>query len=322
MKNFKLIIISLIILSGCTPTSNNQDPIDFTLVEGSGGTALSVVASGIASAVELSYPGSTVTTLLGRPDDNPIRVASKQVDFGLSSTTALLLNFRGDFGIVNDNLRVIATFNPSVVQFAISKKFNITSFEQLVTQKPKTRIRVSPPSTQLGILFDQMLAFYGETRETMSSAGVEFVDIESAVISEMVNSGSLDGYFATSSLPAKLVTETFASGNMRLITYSKQLLEAMSTQHGHIVSIINKEAYSFLDNDVDSFATYTMLFTHKDVSDEVVTKVVTALVENIDILRSTMADLKDITPEYYLKGVNIPLHPAAEKYYKSIGILE
>lgn len=320
----KLVLIGLsCFLFACAPTpSNDQEPIDFTLVEGSGGTALSVVAGAIAGAVETSYPGSTVTTLLGRPDDNPLRVASKQVDFGLSSSTALKMYYEGSIGIKNDNLRVIATFNPSTLQFAIHKRFNITSFEQLVTQKPKIRIRLTGPETQLGQLFDQMLAYYGETRESMSAGGVEFLSVEQAAISEMVNSGALDGYFTTSSLPAKVVSETFASGNLVFMTYPTDLLNAMNSQHGHIISNIKKEAYNFLSEDVASFATYTMLFTHKDVEDEVVRKVVKALVDNIDLVRSSMADLNGIDPEYYLVGITIPLHPAAEAYYKEIGILD
>jgi uncharacterized protein len=320
----KIILLSLtILLMACSPAPvNDQEPIDFTLVEGSGGTALSVVAGAIAGAVETSYPGSTVTTLLGRPDDNPLRVSSKQVDFGLSSNNAIKMYFDGGLGVKNDNLRVIATFNASTLQFAIHKRFNITSFEQLVSQKPKIRIRLTGPETQLGILFDQMLAYYGETRESMSAAGVEFVSVEQAAISEMVNSGALDGYFTTSSQPAKVVSETFASGNLVFMTYSNELLNAMKSLHGHLVAPIKKEAYSFLNEDVMSFATYTMLFTHKDVDDEIVRKVVKAIVDNIDLVSSSMADLNGITPEYYLLGVNIPLHPAAEAYYKEIGILD
>jgi uncharacterized protein len=322
MKRIVLFSLSLLLLA-CAPTSTiDQESIDFTLVEGSGGTALSVVAGAIASAVETSYPGSTVTTLLGRPDDNPLRVSSKQVDFGLSSTTALKMNFDGNLGVRNDNLRVVATFNPSTVQFAIHKRFNITSFEQFVAQKPKIRIRLNGPETQLGILFDQMLAYYGENRESMSAAGVEFISVEQAAMAEMVNSGALDGYFTTSSLPAKVVSETFASGNLVFMQYPSDLLTAMNTQHDHLITVIKKETYNFLEEDVASFATYTMLFTQKDMADDIVRKVVKALVDNIDLVSSSMADLNGITPEYYLLGVNIPLHPAAEAYYKEIGILD
>jgi uncharacterized protein len=319
-----LSVVILLVLAGCVfqqkPPEVNDEPIQISLIEGSGGTAYSILANGIAYAVESSYPDSIVSIALGAPSDNPIRVNNYSADFALSSSASAYNSFHGINNFSHSpNIRVVATFNRSVVQFAISEKFGITTFEQFVNQKPKVRLRV-PSGTSVGIIFDQMIAEYSLTRADLEAAGMEFLDVDQSSIAEMISQGYLDGYFTSSSVPASLITQTFSSSKMELISFNSSLIDAMSAKHGYVKSLIKKSSYSFLSEDVPSIATFVLLIANDKVPDDIVYKLSKALNENLDYIKSIMADLSEFESKSYVESFNIPIHPGARKYYEEIKI--
>jgi uncharacterized protein len=319
-----LSIIIVLMLGGCVflsePPKVSDDPIQISLIEGSGGTAYSILANGIAYSVETSYPDSIVSIVLGNPSDNPIRVNNYSADFALTSSASAFNSYKGINGFpLSTNIRVVATFNKSVLQFAINNKHGVKTFDEFITQKPKVRLRV-PLGSSIGVMFDQMLAEYNLTRADLEAAGMEFLDVEQSSIAEMISQGYLDGYFTSSSVPASLITQTFSGTSMELISFSPQLLQSMNTKHGYTKSTIQKSAYSFLTADVPSLATHVLLIANDKVSDEVVYKLSKALNENLDYIRTIMADLREFESKSYVESFNIPAHPGATKYYEEIGI--
>lgn len=320
-----LCALCLTMLGGCILQSEfpneSEDPIQISLIEGSGGTAYSILANGIAYAVESSYPDSIVSIVLGAPSDNPIRINNYSADFALTSSASAFNSFHGINGFLPaPNIRVVATFNKSVVQFAINSKYGVKTFEEFVTMKPKVRLRI-PPSSSVGIIFDQMLAEYNLNRSDLEAAGMEFLDVEQSAIAEMISQGYLDGYFTSSSLPASLITQTFAGTTMELITFSQNLINSMNSKHGYTKSLIQKDTYNFLDSDIPSIATHVLLIANDKVPDEVVYKLSKALNENLDYIKTIMADLSGFESKSYVESFNILVHPGARKYYEEIDIV-
>ena len=318
-----LCLCLLIALSGCVfsdePTEN-EDPIQFSLIEGTGGTAYSILANGIAYAVESSYPNSIVSISLGAPSTNPLRVNNYSADFGLTSSASAHDSYYGLNGFEKtENLRIVATFNKSVLHFALSKKFGIKTFDEFISQKPKARIRV-PLGTSIGVIFDQMLNEYNLTRSDMEVNGMELIDVEQSSIAEMISQGYLDGYFTSSSMPSSLVTQTFSGSDMELIDIGSSLVQSINIKYGHGVSTIKKSIYSFLERDITSITTYVVLVTNDKVPDETVYKLSKALNENLAYIRTIMADLSEFETASYIESFNIPIHPGARKYYEEIGI--
>jgi TRAP transporter TAXI family solute receptor len=64
------------------------------------------------------------------------------------------------------------------------------------------------------------------------------------------------------------------------------------------------------------------LITHEEVPEEVVYAMTKGMFENLDQLIAAHADGKCITLENAVKGIAVPLHPGAEKYYKQDGDVE
>ena len=63
-----------------------------------------------------------------------------------------------------------------------------------------------------------------------------------------------------------------------------------------------------------------ILVTHDGVSDDSVYLMTKLLFENLDKLSAAHAAAKAIRLENAVKGLPIPLHPGAERYYREKGI--
>ena len=74
--------------------------------------------------------------------------------------------------------------------------------------------------------------------------------------------------------------------------------------------------------DVNTIAIQNFLVTHEGVSADTVYKMTKAMWENLDTLVAAHAAGKAIKRENALKGMPLPLHPGAEKYYREIGLLK
>ena len=61
-----------------------------------------------------------------------------------------------------------------------------------------------------------------------------------------------------------------------------------------------------------------LLITSADQPDEVITGVLKAMTANIDYLHSVHANLRDLSPETMSANTSIPMHPAAEKFFREL----
>lgn len=64
------------------------------------------------------------------------------------------------------------------------------------------------------------------------------------------------------------------------------------------------------------------LVTHSDVADEVAYRMTKAMYSNLDTLYSAHNAAKTIQRENAVKGMPIPMHPGAEKYYREVGLIK
>lgn len=74
--------------------------------------------------------------------------------------------------------------------------------------------------------------------------------------------------------------------------------------------------------DAPTAAVPNFLVTQSDVSDDLAYQMTKVLYENLDTLASTHNAAKAIKLENALKGMPVPVHPGAERYYKEVGLIK
>lgn len=87
-------------------------------------------------------------------------------------------------------------------------------------------------------------------------------------------------------------------------------------------AVIPANTYTGQAADVPTAAIPNFLVTHAGVSDELAYQMTKAMYENLDTLYAAHNAAKAIKRENAVKGMPIPLHPGAEKYYREVGVMK
>ena len=87
-------------------------------------------------------------------------------------------------------------------------------------------------------------------------------------------------------------------------------------------AIIPANTYPGQTTDIATAAIPNFLVTHSGVSDELAYQMTKSMYENIDTLYAAHNSAKVIKRENALKGMPIPLHPGAARYYKEVGLIK
>lgn len=87
-------------------------------------------------------------------------------------------------------------------------------------------------------------------------------------------------------------------------------------------AVIPANTYTGQTADVPTAAIPNFLVTHAGVSDELAYQMTKAMYENLDTLYAAHNAAKAIKRENAVKGMPIPLHPGAEKYYREVGVMK
>jgi len=87
-------------------------------------------------------------------------------------------------------------------------------------------------------------------------------------------------------------------------------------------SVIPANTYAGQSTDIATAAIPNFLVTHAGVSDDVAYQMAKSLYDNLDTLYAAHNAAKTIKRENAIKGMPIPLHPGAERYYREIGLVK
>jgi len=85
---------------------------------------------------------------------------------------------------------------------------------------------------------------------------------------------------------------------------------------------IPANTYTGQTTDIATAAIPNFLVTHSGVSDELAYQMAKTMYEGIDTLYAAHNAAKAIKRENAAKGMPVPLHPGAEKYYREVGVLK
>ncbi len=87
-------------------------------------------------------------------------------------------------------------------------------------------------------------------------------------------------------------------------------------------TVIPANTYTGQTADIATAAIPNFLITHAGVSDDLAYQMTKTLYENLDTLYAAHNAAKAIKRENAIKGMPVPLHPGAEKYYREVGLIK
>ncbi|MFO7611544.1 MAG: TAXI family TRAP transporter solute-binding subunit [Clostridia bacterium] len=335
MKRIKIIVcilacLSIMFTTGCKTTVEpvetegpDMSPVTVTILQGSSQGLWYIIGTGIAESLNRSFEGSVVQLMPGTSTSNSIRLGKNEAEFGLTHTNTSFeaYNGIGQFEEKHEALRGIAVMYPSMAQFIVSDNISLKTFDEFVENKVKLNISIGSPGSGSYFQFERMLEGYGLTIADVEAWGCK-VNIKGfGDIVEMFQSGALNASLVTTSAPSNEIVQIGTNNKIHMVSFNEEILAAMCDKYGYTMIDISSDAYNFMQEDVTTCATYTMLGVSSSVDDATAYKMAKSLVENIAYLQTVHSAIKNISAESLLVGMKIPFHPGAEKYYREAGLI-
>lgn len=233
--------------------------------------------------------------------------------FGQSGVAQQAMDGVDPFDKKYTNFASVTYVYPNVMQVAVRKDANITSFADF---KGKTFCAGATGSaTELNTR-----DMYEATGITYEESTIEYTsETQSA---ELIKNRQAQGANLIAALGAAAMTDLMSSGDCEIYSFSDEEIEAIcAINPAYFEFTVPAGTYPNQDNDIKTFAVANYIFCRADLNEELVYQFTKAIYDNVDTLRAAHKAANDIRPENSTNGLTVPLHPGAERYYKEIGAL-
>lgn len=245
------------------------------------------------------------------------REAAKKDVFGIFGTVDAWNAYKGNNeykGKPFTNLRMVSYIMPTDLYLAVPVDSPIKSFADA---KGK-RIGMGGPGSTVANTGHFLLELYGVTKKDFKPYYYTYKEIV-----EGIQDGSLDGGFVAGGYPIAAYNELATQRSMRIVPVDETMLKKVLADHPYYYrAVVKAKSYKGLEQDTTIMGFTTALWTHAGVSNEYIYSFLKNLFDHREEYYSIHVAAKALTPESALKGLSVPLHPAAEKYFKEVGILK
>lgn len=322
-KVLKVTVVSLlIILLGLSTTAGAAQKFIGIATGSTGGTFYpvgvtisTVVENSIGDELGIRFSAHTS----GGSSANLQMIRNKEIKMAIAGSVPTSQAYRGVKayeGKSIKNVRYITALYPEVVQFVYRKDSGIKELKDFQGKK----IAVGPPGGGG--------SFYCPTIfETV--AGITFDDIKNQYMGysdsvQALQNNLISAAYLGASYPTSAVSEIYASpADVDMIEFSDEdiaKLKDIAPYYAKIV--IEKGTYPGQKRDLNLVGFKSSLITEKDVSEEVVYKMLKVIyLEKLDELKQKQNALEPVTLEEAISGLSgAPLHPGAVKFYREQGI--
>ncbi len=296
-----------------------QAPAFFRI--GTGGTAGTYYPVGGMIANVISNPPALVSTAVATNGSvaNVNGIVGGNMESGFSQADVAYWAFSGTGSFEGkpkiEELRTIANLYPESVHIVVKK-----GVAKTVADLKGKRVSLDEPGSGTLINAKAILAAYGISEKDIKP---EYVKPNQAA--DKLKDGSIDAFFITGGYPLAAVSELVtATGGVEILPITGPEADAlMKAAPFFAVDEIPANTYKDIGA-VKTLAVGAQWVTSSKISNDTVYAVVKALWSDKTraVLDAGHAKGKQITTANALKGLAVPLHAGAEKFYKEAGILK
>jgi|SRR6185437_15183678 len=259
----------------------------------------------------------TSQTTRGSVENNRLLTSGK-LDFGLANAIATYQQRHGTGrfnGHASDRLRGIAVLDAAPLHIVAFPKSGIKTLADLAGKRVSIGAPGSGSSTTAGFLFP-IAGLKGKV--TIQNLGFS----ESA---SNLRDGNVDAFLAASALPLPAVVDLSSTGKIELIDIPQNMIAALHKESPYYQAFdIPTGTYSGVDNVVHTVAVNSLLITRADTPDDIVTELLTQMYtpDALKYMRNVYHAWNPTPDNALFKDIDVPLHPAALKFYKEHGMIK
>ena len=215
------------------------------------------------------------------------------------------------------SLRGITSIYGNSVHIIVGKGSNIKTVSELKGKK----VSVGAAGSGVESIARMVVDAYGMNYWDNKDFTPEYLGVTETM--EKLKNGQLDAVFMTGLPPMGAIVDVFMGGNVELISIDEDIINRLIEKYPELYAIkIPKGSYNGQETEISTVANAALLLTSEEIDEETVYNMTKTLFENLDYLISKNNVWKQVTEEDIQKGMTVPLHPGAEKYFKEQGIIK
>jgi TRAP transporter TAXI family solute receptor len=289
------------------------------LILATGGTAGTYYPFGGAMAKiwNSKIPGMNVTAqATGASAENVRLVNKKEAELALvqSDTIDFAYHAKEAFKEPLKKMSAIAILYPEIIQIVVRGDSKIKNFTDLKGVK----IGVGAPGSGTEANFRQLCDVYGIKKEDVKAQFLSFA--ESA---EQFKDRHIDAFIVTAGIPNAAIMDVAVMQNIRILSLPDNKIAQLTKKYPFLSStVVPANTYKNQSADVKTIAVSAVLISSSELPENVVYNLTKALFDNQAELAAAHAKGKELNLKTAAKGVSIPFHPGAVKYYKEKGIMK
>ncbi|HEY3065025.1 MAG TPA: TAXI family TRAP transporter solute-binding subunit [Methylomirabilota bacterium] len=240
-------------------------------------------------------------------------ILANEVDYALiqSNVAAMAVAGEGPFAAGGPviSLRALGSLFPEPVHIVVSAESGIRGVADL---KGK---RVAIGARDSGTRADALAVLSGHGLDAKDLV-VSDEGLEAAAAG--LRAGRLDAFFATVGAPTAELQRLATRHPIRVLSLDANAIGRLVTQHPGLVRLLlPANTYPGQKEDVTTVAATALLVTHADVPEREAELVLRLVFENPDYVSAGSAQGAKIAKRSGLRGITIPVHPAASRYFGS-----
>ncbi len=283
-----------------------------------GGTAGTYYPYGgaIAGLWSKNLKGVTVTAeTTGASVENQRLLRNKQVELALTQNDVADYSMNGTemFKEKITNFRAIAALYPEVLQWVVTP--NIKTIADL--KGKRFVVGAAASGTE------------ANTRQVLEALGMSYKDLGKAAFLSYAEAAAamkdrqVDGFAVTGGVPTSAITDVTTGVDINMLPITGDDAKKVMEKYKFFVTTkVPSGAYKGLTADVPTIAVQSMLVCREDLDPDLVYWLTKTLIEKQPELAQAHAKGKELSKESAVKGLTVPLHPGAEKYYREIGVIK
>lgn len=276
------------------------------------------IGSGVANAINTGVSGVTVSAEdTGASVENCNLIQQGELELGIAASSIAYQAYRGEGafeGRPNENLMAITSLFPETVYVVVLQDSSIRSFDDLRGKK----VSVYKPGSGTEVMARRMFELHGMTFDDFQP---EHLDYSEAGMG--LKDKTLDAIFLWSGIPTPGVVEIATVRPIRVVPISSEKLEIIEKESPYCSpTTIPKETYRGMEEDTPTVAIPALLLCDGNLDESLVYSMTKAIFENNNLIAQVHVAGKNVTLENATKGVSVPLHPGAKKYFIEMGVIK
>jgi len=316
------VCLALVSLVGWAVVSEAGEPPKLVFAAGPAGGAWYGLAGAVAELLKSNIPGALVTVTPGGGVGNVQLVETGKAQLGLSISHLYKSGRDGTdpYTAGMKHVRAVLEIGTSdMAIFLVKKSVPIERIAELKEKKLPLRLTTTSKASTPALGGERLLKEYGISFDDLKAWGGSVTFTTYSDAASLIVDGHADAIIATT-VPA--IDELTRTVEMKWLAPEERVVESMVAKYGYAKNFVEAGKYRWSPKAGWTVGEPNVIIARDDVADDVIFTVTRAICEKPEVIRNWGAHHAGFDPKTAWKNVGGPLHPGAERYFKSVGLMK